>query len=93
MAIITCVPCYVSTFDFTDQGRRPSTAQILSAWKRAGRPECFTVEYGETFAEFKRIVAGRWDDSGNGCRGVNRTAVVTALNAADGPVAPRDWLR
>lgn len=76
----------MSHFDFTNQGRRPSTGQIISAWKKAGRPLRFSVSYGETFAEFERPNAppcvtgpGGWCDSGNGCRGVNRTAIVNAL--------------
>jgi len=67
-------------FDFTKQGRRPSAAQIISAWKKAGKPNAFSVEYGETFAAFEQH-HGRWIDSGNGCRGVNRGQVVTALEA------------
>ena len=51
--------------DYTNQGRRPSAVQIVAAWKRGGRPDRFTVEYGETFAEFQ-LVGKRWDDSGNG---------------------------
>ena len=66
--------------DYTNQGRRPSAVQIVAAWKRGGRPDRFTVEYGETFAEFQ-LVGKRWDDSGNGCRGVDRLAVVKALSA------------
>jgi len=77
-------------FNYTKEGlglrnRRPSASQIVAAWKRAGRPDNFTVEYGETFAEFRclRYTSGRtrWDDSGNGCRGVDRGAVVKALQA------------
>ena len=79
-------------FDFTAQGRRPSTAQIIKRWRDAGKPARFSVQYGETFAEFEHIVAGRWDDYGNGCRGVNRLAVVNALQAAEGPVSRGDWL-
>jgi hypothetical protein len=69
-------------FDFTAQGRKPSTSQIISGWKKAGKPERFSVTYGETFAEFERVHGGPlhgWQDSGNGCRGVNRLAVVDAL--------------
>jgi hypothetical protein len=65
-------------FDFTTQGRRPTAAQIVSAWKKAKCPRRFTVVYGETYAEFE-LYAGRWQDSGNGCRGVDRNAVVKAL--------------
>ena len=68
--------------DYTTQGRRPTAAQIVSAWKREGRPDNIIVEYGETFAEFRLLPSGRWDDSGNGCRGVDRSAVVKALTAA-----------
>jgi hypothetical protein len=70
-------------FDFTAQGRRPTAAQIVACWKRAGRPDTFSVQYGETEAEFTYRGAGSirgWDDSGNGCRGVDRAAVVKALN-------------
>ena len=77
---------FAAEFDYTTQGRRPSAAQIVGAWKRAGRPLQFNVTYGETFAAFERV-GGRWFDSGNGCRGVNRRAVVDALNKAEG-VAP-----
>jgi hypothetical protein len=73
-------------FDFTPTARpyrRPSAAQIVARWKRAGRPDHFTVEYGETFAQFDRYLlfadCATWRDSGNGCRGVNRHAVVKAL--------------
>lgn len=68
-------------FDFTSQHRRPSLVQIIGKWMQAGKPKHFTVTYGETFAEFE-LVNGRWDDSGNGCRGVNRQAVVDALGGA-----------
>jgi len=81
----------MSNYDFTDsKAGRPSAARIVAAWKRDGRPSRFTVEYGETFAEFEYIppsgsffAAGGegWQDSGNGCRGVDRDAVVRALNA------------
>lgn len=79
-------------FDFTPMigshstsmnNRRPTAAMIVSAWKKAGRPDVFSVAYGETFAEFQRYrtigLAPRWDDSGNGCRGVDRAAVVKLL--------------
>lgn len=73
------------TFDFTNQGRRPSAAQIVAKWRAAGKPDRFAVEYGETFAEFNCLryggTARRWDGSGNGCRGVDRLAVVKALQA------------
>lgn len=67
-------------FDYTSQGRRPSSKQIISAWIKAGKPAVFTVEYGETFAEFERGDFDRWTDSGNGQRGVDRAAVVKLLN-------------
>jgi hypothetical protein len=79
-------------FNYTKAGmgrrqQRPSAAQIVSAWKRAGKPDSFTVEYGETFAEFTAVSnwatsKKRWLDSGNGCRGVDRGAVVKLLEAA-----------
>lgn len=69
--------------DYTDQGRRPTASQIVAAWKRDGCPERFSVAYGETFAEFQRS-GGRWYDSGNGCRGVQRDKVVAALTQASG---------
>ena len=70
-------------FDFTKQGRRPSAAQVVKAWRDAGKPDLFTVEYGETFAEFELVPGGPmrgWQDSGNGCRGVDRLAVVRLLD-------------
>ena len=68
--------------DYTTQGRRPTAAQIVTAWKREGRPDNIIVEYGETLAEFRLRPSGRWDDSGNGCRVVDCSAVVKALTAA-----------
>ena len=68
--------------DYTKQGRRPSAKQIVADWKKAGRPLMFSVEYGETFAEFERI-NGRWHDSGNGCEGVKREKVVSALTEVE----------
>ncbi len=76
-------------FDFTPingKNMRPSAARIVARWKKNGRPNTFTVEYGETFAQFDRdgmIVDGnvRWYDSGNGCRGVDRAAVIKLLVA------------
>jgi hypothetical protein len=65
-------------FDYTTQGRRPTAAQIVAAWRNAGRPAQFSVQYGETEAEFNYGWRG-WDDSGNGCRGVDRLAVIKAL--------------
>ena len=78
--------------DYTSQGRRPSAAQIVAAWKKGGRPDKFTVEYGETYAEFTLMSSGRWDDSGNGCRGVDRGAVVRALTVECKPVTSSRWL-
>lgn len=66
--------------DYTSQGRRPTTAQIIANWKKGGRPTSFTVAYGETFAEFDKHM-GRWYDSGNGCRGVQRDKVIAALTS------------
>lgn len=65
-------------FDYTRQARRPSAAQIVRAWVLAGRPAEFSVTYGETYATFHRYPGG-WLDGGNGCRGVDRLAVVAAL--------------
>lgn len=74
----------MASLDFTNQGRRPNVSQVIAAWKKAGQPATFTVEYGETFAEFTRYAhfpAGRqWDASGNGCRGVDRDGVLKKLN-------------
>ena len=72
-------------FDYTQQGRRPSAKQIFGAWSKAGKPAAFTVEYGETFAQFQRFTnrwtnVDLWTDSGNGQRGVDRNAVVKLLN-------------
>lgn len=62
---------------------RPTARQIVGDWKKGGRPATFTVAYGETFAEFVLGGCGkRWYESGNGCRGVDRDAVVKALEAA-----------
>lgn len=65
--------------NYTHQGRRPSTKQILAAWTKAGKPTALSVEYGETIAYFE-LFLGRWVDSGNGCAGVDRSAVCAALN-------------
>lgn len=75
-------------FDYTSRGRSPTAQQIVSDWKRAGRPVMFQVEYGKTFAQFESInahafVGGHqmhWYDSGNGGTGVKRNAVVLLLN-------------
>ncbi len=70
----------MQSFDFTNQGRRPTAAQIVRRWRESGKPHVFEVTYGETFAVFERTDGVmRWLDHGNGCRGVNRTAVVNAL--------------
>lgn len=84
----------MTTLDYTKQGRKPTTAQIISDWKKQGRPGRFTVEYGETFAEFEETRGGivRWMDSGNGCSGVKRDEVVKALSAATDPVKARGRL-
>lgn len=79
------------TLDYTKQGRRPTAAQIVAAWKNANRkPTTIIVEYGETFAEFE-LVGGRWYDSGNGQRGVDRTAVIKALRAELRPAEARGF--
>lgn len=73
-----------SSFDYTDQGKRPSTKQIMADWKKAGQPKKFDVTYGETFAEFEFIPDGPmrgWQDSGNGAEGVKRNEVVLALKS------------
>lgn len=79
--------------DYTKQGRRPSVVQIVGEWHTQGKPDCFEVEYGETFALFQRVrgqrsIFGggspyRWHDSGNGCEGVKRDQVIKALNALE----------
>jgi len=68
--------------DYTDQGRRPSAAQIIADWKKAGRPREFEVVYGETYAQFEAGLT-RWHDYGNGCRGVDRDAVLKRLNEVE----------
>jgi hypothetical protein len=65
--------------DYTKQGRRPSAQQIVADWKRNGKPETFEVTYGETYAEFTKGFM-RWTSFGNGCRGVDRTAVEKLLD-------------
>lgn len=90
------------TLDYTKQGRKPSPQQIVADWKKGGRPDTFTVEYGETYAEFtqhpypvsifsdrERI---RWHANGNGCRGVDRDAVVNLLNVATAPAKTKDYV-
>jgi len=81
----------MDSFDFSTQGRRPTVEQIIKRWKHAGKPKHFTVEYGETCAEFENPGLDGWLrgwlDSGNGCRGVDRGAVVQALNAIDKEVS------
>jgi hypothetical protein len=75
----------METFDYSTQGRRPSVAQIVAAWKRAGKPAHFSVTYGETYAEFElgcRQFIPQWFASGNGQRGVERDKVAKALQAA-----------
>ncbi len=73
--------------DYTAQGRRPTAAQIVSDWKKGGRPNSFSVSYGETFAAFD-YVGQRWHDSGNGCRGVQRNKVISTLTKACDGGAP-----
>ena len=73
----------MDNFDFTSAGKRPSAVRIVAAWKKAGRPAIFFVTYGETEAEFRKAASGRWYDSGNGCRGVDRLAVIDALVKAE----------
>ena len=91
----------MANFDFTPtkgKNMRPSAARIIAAWKKAGFPSTFTVEYGETFAEFQRVKGhpcDRWFDSGNGCRGVDRGAVVKLLDKYTNPPLPGEpggWL-
>ena len=72
-------------FDYTSQGRRPTAAQIVKAWRDARKPKIFSVSYGETYAEFEYSSSwgpARWQDSGNGCCGVQRNKVVEALDIA-----------
>lgn len=68
--------------DFTNNGRRPSTQQILAAWKRAGKPNQFTLTYGETFAEFHKTdnTFKPWQAYGNGCSGFDRNKLEDTLN-------------
>lgn len=71
--------------DYTNQGRRPSVAQIISEWKKAGYPNEFEVPYGETYEHFVRMpfCGMRWHDDGNGCRGVQREKVRAKLEEID----------
>ena len=76
--------------DYTNQGRRPSVAKIMSDWRKAGKPNEFTVTYGETYAHFQdngdngpAWVRG-WQADGNGCRGVKLDKVQAALNGTKG---------
>ena len=64
-------------FNFSNQKRKPSVSQIIKKWKAEGKKNHFAVEYGETYAEFE--YRETWDASGNGCRGVNRDAVLKEL--------------
>lgn len=76
-----------------ETGRRPSAIQIVGEWHKQGRPRCFEVGYGETFALFQRVEGRRimfgdtrpatWHDSGNGGSGVKRNEVVKILNALE----------
>lgn len=72
-------------FDYTNQGRRPSVSQIISDWKKSGRPREFTVTYGETYAHFEYapMWGQSWQADGNGCRGVERDKVQAQLNAIE----------
>lgn len=67
--------------NYTNQGKRPSARQILSDWKKSGRPIEFTAEYGETYAHFI-FSAPRWFADGNGCSGIKRDEVERLLNLA-----------
>lgn len=69
--------------NYTDQGRRPSPQQIISDWKKAGKPNEFTAEYGETYCHFEYINTfggWRWEADGNGCAGIKRDYVLGLLN-------------
>lgn len=66
--------------NYTDQGKRPSARQIISDWKKAGRPKEFTCEYGETFARFYYVPERQWIAEGNGCSGIKRDQVEKLLN-------------
>lgn len=71
--------------NYSDQGRRPSAQQIVSDWRKAGKPPEFTAEYGETYAHFEFLNTWggyRWIADGNGCSGIKRDAVEKLLNAA-----------
>lgn len=72
----------MTTFDYTNQGRRPSVAQIISDWKKADKPTEFEVTYGETYAHFQHAPSWgqEWQADGNGCRGVERDKVQAKLN-------------
>lgn len=80
----------MNIFNYDTQGRRPSAQQIVSDWKKAGRPVLFQVEYGEAYAEFEQRITtqgyrggiSHWYVSGNGCEGVKRDAVVRLLDRA-----------
>lgn len=72
------------TLDYTNQGRRPSVAQIISDWKKADQPTEFSVTYGETYAHFEFAAAWgpiSWQADGNGCSGVQRDKVQAKLNS------------
>ena len=64
----------------TNRGKKPTAQQIVSDWKKAGRPTNFTAEYGETYAAFIKWPR-EWVASGNGCSGIKRDQVVKLLNA------------
>ena len=69
-------------FDYTATKKRPTTKQVMADWKKAGKPKRFTVEYGETYAEFEFLpdtLAKGWDAHGNGAGGFKRDEILKAL--------------
>lgn len=74
------------TFNYTDQGKRPTTKQVMADWTKAGKPKKFTVEYGETYAEFEYLpdsIAKGWDAHGNGATGFKHDEILQALRRED----------
>lgn len=69
----------MANFDFSNNGKRPSAAQIVAKWKAAGKPGAFVVEYGEARIEFTRYAPFKWDAYGYG-GGIKSDAVIKALN-------------
>ena len=67
----------IESFDFTSQNRRPSVRQIIARWEAAGRPYEFSVEYGETWVEFRYSWIG-WEWIGPSRR-IDAKAVVNVL--------------